>query len=63
MSTEIKICEHCGRDTSIYYGPDHCNHVYYPEHCKVCRDREEYKNPNIMISKNEYEQLLEAAQK
>lgn len=52
-------CQHCGYDTCIQPPKETgCNHVYYPEACEVCDDREELKRENITISKKEYEELL-----
>lgn len=31
------ICEHCGYDTASSNPSGYCNHVYYPEYCKICK--------------------------
>lgn len=34
---EIKLCNHCGQNLAIANPSGYCNHVYYPENCKVCQ--------------------------
>ena len=37
-----ELCPHCGFPKSIQVDTEKtgCNHVYYPEHCEVCNNRE-----------------------
>jgi hypothetical protein len=38
------ICDHCGFNTSIQPPREEgCNHVYYPEACKVCSEKAKYE--------------------
>ena len=32
-----KICKHCGGDIGIRNPKGYCDHLYYPENCKVCQ--------------------------
>lgn len=33
------ICKHCGGDIRIRNPKGNCDHLYYPESCKVCKAR------------------------
>ncbi len=33
---DVKICPHCGLDLAIRNPSGFCDHLYYPEYCKVC---------------------------
>lgn len=35
-----KLCPHCNMDISIRNPSGYCDHLYYPEYCKVCKERE-----------------------
>jgi hypothetical protein len=39
MKIKGKICEHCGMDTAIRNPSGYCDHLYYPEYCKVCKSK------------------------
>jgi len=41
----IKKCEHCGGNLAIANPSGYCNHVYYPENCKICEKRERADEP------------------
>ncbi len=32
----VKECKHCGGDIAIRNPKGNCDHLYYPENCKVC---------------------------
>jgi ssDNA-binding Zn-finger/Zn-ribbon topoisomerase 1 len=54
MTNEIaeQICEHCGTDLRITNPDSGCEHLYYPENCKVCSGRERKRNhPNELTIK------------
>jgi hypothetical protein len=38
--TLVKICKHCGMDIAIRNPSGHCDHLYYPENCTVCKSLE-----------------------
>jgi len=31
------ICKHCGEKLSIRNPKGYCDHLYYPENCKICQ--------------------------
>ena len=33
----IKLCPHCKMDLSIRNPSGFCDHLYYPDYCKVCQ--------------------------
>ena len=35
ITNEVK-CQHCKMDTAIRNLSGYCDHLYYPEYCKVC---------------------------
>jgi len=38
--TDQDKCPHCGMSKKVRNPSGFCDHLYYPENCKVCRDRE-----------------------
>jgi len=34
----VELCKHCGMDTSIRNPSGYCDHLHYPEACKICQD-------------------------
>ena len=36
------ICEHCGGDIEIRNPSGYCDHLYYPENCKICKPKKLY---------------------
>jgi hypothetical protein len=38
---DIKKCKHCGGDLTIRNPTGICDHLYYPDYCKICKQREE----------------------
>ena len=45
IDTTPQICAHCHGDTSIRNPEGYCDHLRYPEYCRVCKrmQREEVK--------------------
>lgn len=35
----MKLCEHCGGDIAIRNPKGFCDHLYYPENCKICDEK------------------------
>jgi len=42
------LCEHCGYDTEIRNPSGFCDHLYYPESCKVCDERSN-EDPKLIL--------------
>jgi hypothetical protein len=40
------VCSHCGRDKRIRNPSGYCDHLYYPDSCKICQ-RMETKEPGV----------------
>ena len=36
----VVLCAHCGMDIGIRNPSGYCDHLYYPEYCKICRKRD-----------------------
>ena len=39
-----KTCKHCKRELSIRNPSGKCDHLYYPENCKICKKNEAKKD-------------------
>lgn len=35
----VKLCGHCGMDIAIRNPSGFCDHLYYPDCCKICEAR------------------------
>lgn len=38
--SEFPVCSHCHFAIAVRQGDPECDHLYYPENCRTCRDRE-----------------------
>lgn len=36
----MTLCKHCGMDIAIRNPSGYCDHLYYPENCKICATKE-----------------------
>lgn len=37
LTVKIEKCEHCGDDIAIRNPMGYCDHLHYPEYCRVCK--------------------------
>lgn len=37
--SQVRLCGHCGMDTVIRNPSGFCDHLYYPENCKWCKEK------------------------
>jgi len=42
-----KICEHCNHSIATRNPSGYCDHLYYPDNCKVCKAREDRKKKKV----------------
>ena len=38
MEDKINKCKHCKMDINIRNPSGYCDHLYYPEYCKICKE-------------------------
>jgi hypothetical protein len=50
---KLQICPHCGGDIMIRNPKGYCDHLYYPEYCKTCKDMIQGKHLENDIIKDE----------
>lgn len=43
MSGELKACFHCGGNIEIRNPKRYCDHLYYPDSCKICKEISDLK--------------------
>ena len=47
--SEIKLCKHCGGDITIRNPSGYCDHLYYPDNCRVCKKPSEKAKEEIKL--------------
>lgn len=51
--TPIRMCAHCGGDLEIRNPTGRCDHLHYPDNCKVCK-----KTAQVTLHKDPFVNLL-----
>ena len=46
-----ETCPHCNQPIKIRNPSGYCDHLYYPENCKICQEIQSKKVPKWLIKK------------
>jgi hypothetical protein len=51
---ESKICSHCGYPIGFRKISDKCDHLYYPDNCKICENTPKEKRTKVYIKEEDF---------
>jgi hypothetical protein len=55
-----KICPHCKMNIKIRNPSGFCDHLYYPEYCDICMQREITENKNESLTKEQVQRFMDS---